>query len=53
MEMWTEVRRAVLPDKLSKRQACKKYNIHWDTLEKILGNPEPPKQRKGAIVRSR
>ena len=46
MDMWTKVRRSVLTDKLSKRQACEKYNIHWETLQKILANPEPPKRRR-------
>ena len=46
MEMWTKVRRSVLTGKLSKRQACKQYEIHWETLEKILANPEPPAQRR-------
>jgi len=46
MDMWTKVRRSVLTGELSKRQACKKYGIHWDTLQKILANPEPPKRRK-------
>ena len=46
MEMWTKVRRSVLTENLSKRQACKKYDIHWETLEKILANPEPPDQRR-------
>jgi len=46
MDKWTEVRRSVLTGQLSKRQACKKYAIHWETLEKILANPEPPKQRR-------
>jgi len=46
MEMWTNVRRSVLTDKMSKRAACKKYKIHWDTLQKILANPEPPTDRR-------
>ncbi len=46
MEMSAKVRRSVLTGKLSKRQACKKYNIHWETLQKILADPEPPKQRR-------
>ena len=46
MEMWTQVRRSVLTGKLSKRQACKKYALHWETLQKILVHPEPPKQRR-------
>lgn len=46
MDMWTEVRRSVLTGKKSKRQACKDFNIHWDTLQKILADPEPPKERQ-------
>jgi transposase len=42
MEFWTEVRRAVLRDGESKRSVCKRFNIHFKTLEKILANPEPP-----------
>lgn len=36
MEFWTEVRRQVLVEGLSKRAAVKKYSISWHTLEKIL-----------------
>ncbi len=46
MEMWTKVRRSVLAGNLSKRQACKKYGIHWETLQKILAHPEPPSHRR-------
>ena len=46
MELWSEVRRRVLTGELSKRQACKKYELHWDTLKKILGHTEPPGYRK-------
>ena len=42
MEQWTDVRRAVLVEKISKRAACKRFGIHWDTLERILANPVPP-----------
>ena len=42
MEFWTEVRRAVLVDGLSKRGAVKKYGISWHTLNKILRLEEPP-----------
>lgn len=42
MELWSEVRRRVLTGELSKRQACQKYTLHWDTLQKILRNAEPP-----------
>ena len=36
MELWSEVRRRVLTGELSKRQACHEYELHWDTLQKIL-----------------
>ena len=42
MEFWTEVRRQVLVEGLSKRAAIKKYSISWHTLEKILKHQEPP-----------
>jgi transposase len=42
MEKWAEIRRRVLVDGLSKRAACRQYDIHWDTLTKILTHPEPP-----------
>jgi transposase len=42
MEHWTEIRRAVLVDGLSKRQACRQFNIHFKTLKKILDHPAPP-----------
>jgi transposase len=46
MEFWSEVRRRVLTGELSKREACKVYRLHWDTLAKILFNAEPPGYRK-------
>src|SRR5262245_15640944 len=48
MENWAEIRRRVLVDGLSKRAACREYDIHWDTLQKILENPEPPGYRRKA-----
>jgi len=46
MEQWSEVRRRVLTGELTKRAARKIYNLHWDTLTKILENAEPPGYRK-------
>ena len=46
MENWAEIRRRVLVDGLSKRAACRQYDIHWDTLRKILDHPEPPGYRQ-------
>jgi transposase len=48
MERWAEIRRRVLVDGLSKRAACRAYDIHWDTLRKILEHPEPPGYRRTA-----
>jgi transposase len=42
MEQWTDVRRAVLAEGVSKGAACRKFGIHWDTLERILHNAVPP-----------
>ncbi|HWT79504.1 MAG TPA: IS21 family transposase [Candidatus Methylomirabilis sp.] len=52
MEIWAEIRRRVLVAGLSKRAACRAYNIHWDTLKKILEHPEPPGYRR-AVPRSK
>jgi len=46
MEIWVEVRRRVLTGELSKRAACREYEIHWQTLEKILSHAEPPGYQK-------
>jgi transposase len=46
MEQWTEIRRRVLVEGLSKREACKQYGLHWRTLQKILTHAEPPGYRR-------
>ena len=50
MELWTEIRRKVLVEKVSKREICRDYKIGWRTLDKILEHPEPPgyRSREGA-----
>jgi len=54
MEQWTEVRRRVLTGELSKRAACREYNLSWHTLAKMLTHEEPPgfrlKQPRGKPV---
>ena len=45
MEMWTEVRRKVLVEHVSKRAIIREYRLGWKTLDKILANPEPPGYR--------
>ena len=42
MEQWTDVRRAVLVEKISKRAACRRFGIHWGTLQRILQHVAPP-----------
>lgn len=45
MEQWTEIRHRVLTGQISKRAACEEYDLHWDTLKKILEHAEPPGYR--------
>jgi len=37
MEQWAEIRRRVLTGEISKREACREYDLHWQTLKKVLG----------------
>lgn len=46
MEQWSEIRRRVLVDGLSRRAACRAYGIHWTTLKKLLTHAEPPGYRR-------
>ena len=46
MELWSEVRRRVLTGQISKRAACREYDIHWQTLQKMLQHSEPPGYRR-------
>ncbi len=51
MEQWTEIRRQVLVEGLSRREACKSYKLHWKTLQKMLRHEEPPGYRRMKPVR--
>jgi transposase len=42
MHNWAEIRRRVLVEGLSKRAACREFDLHWSTLEKVLERDEPP-----------
>ena len=42
MEQWTEIRRRVLVEGVSRRQILRETGLHWRTLKKILEHPEPP-----------
>jgi transposase len=46
MERWTEIRRNVLTGAMTKREACRHYDVHWLTLKKILAHEEPPGYRR-------
>ena len=48
MEHWAEIRRRVLTGEISKREACREYDLHWQTLKKILATEEPPPFRPKA-----
>lgn len=47
MELWSEVRRRVLVEGVSKREICRDYKMGWRTVEKILEHAEPPGYRSG------
>jgi len=42
MNMWTEIRRKVLVEGVSKRSIRRDYRIGSETLKKMLANPAPP-----------
>ncbi len=46
MQFWAEVRCRVLAEGMSRRQACREFNINWRTLDKILAHEEPPGYRQ-------
>jgi transposase len=46
VDQWIEIRRRVLNGEISKRQACSEYQLHWQTLRKILSQPVPPERRE-------
>jgi transposase len=46
MQEWTEIRRKVLVEKISKRQIRRDYHVGHETLKRILENPQPPGYRK-------
>ena len=58
MENWAEIRRSILADGLGASTACREYDIHWDTLTKILcGLPhgrlhDAASQRSGILSQS-
>jgi transposase len=47
MEQWSEIRRKVLVEGVSKRQIRREYRVGSETLKKMLEFPEPPGYRRG------
>jgi len=45
MEEWTEIRRRVLVEGVSKRKILREIGVHWQTLKKILTHSIPPGYR--------
>ena len=50
MQDWTDVRRAVLVEGISKRQACRRFGLHWLTLQRILEHASPSGYQRVAKV---
>ena len=50
MNHWTDVRRAVLVEGISKREACRRFGVHWQTLARILAHSSPPGYQRMAEV---
>ena len=46
MEQWSELRRRVLVEGVSRRQVMRETGMHWRTLAKILAHSEPPGYRQ-------
>jgi hypothetical protein len=46
MEQWSEIRRRVLVDGVSRRQILRETGMHWLTLKKILEHSQPPGYRQ-------
>ena len=46
MEDWTEIRRKVLVEGVSRREILRKTGMHRQTLKKILANSSPPGYRQ-------
>ncbi len=40
MDKWTRVRRDVLANDMSRREASKKYNLNFRTVQKIVDHQE-------------
>ena len=46
MDKWTRIRRDVLVNGMSRRQASEKYELNFRTIQNILVREQPPAHRK-------
>ncbi len=46
MAQWTEIRRRVLVEGVSRRQVLRETGLHWKSLKKILEHGAPPGYRQ-------
>jgi hypothetical protein len=46
MEQWSELRRRVLVEGVSRRRVMRETGMHWMTLAKILSHSEPPESSR-------
>ena len=46
MEQWSEIRRRVLVEGVSRGQILRETGMHWRTLKKILTHSQPPGYRQ-------
>ena len=51
MQVWTEIRRKVLVEKVSVRQICRDYGLSHHTVKKMLDNVEPPGYQRCPVGR--
>jgi hypothetical protein len=49
MQKRAQISRRVLVDGQSKRSVCRKFDIHWDTPQRILNHAAPPGYRRAAL----
>ena len=47
MDDWSEIRRLVLVEGVSRREILRERKMHWRTLQKILEHAGPPGYRQG------
>ena len=53
IERWIDVRRAALAEGMSKRAVCRRFGLHWDSLQRILQHPIPPGHRRKQAAEKR